>query len=204
MPYSAKCNYAKKKPTQKTDETNWNVRFAVNINNCQDRYNYAGIDDNALNGYDANDLPELTPPNDDYVTLFFPHPEWDYYKANYTKDIRNSVFNTQGVKGKDNSFGSVVYNSDGQKDGSYHFKFIVVNTGVEPGIPEIPTNYGLSANYPNPFNPRTVIKYQLPKADNVKISVYNINEGRLVGSGIYLYRIECDEYNASRKMILLK
>lgn len=282
MPYSAKCNYAKKKPTQKTDETNWNVRFAVNINNCQDRYNYAGIDDNALNGYDANDLPELTPPNDDYVTLFFPHPEWDYYKANYTKDIRNSdlsdnewdfvvetnqsgeavlswfgvedaqnslllkdmetntvidmneqseyVFNTQGVKGKDNSFGSVVYNSDGQKDGSYHFKFIVVNTGVEPGIPEIPTNYGLSANYPNPFNPRTVIKYQLPKADNVKISVYNIKgqlikrlvdekkeagyhnviwdgtdaEGRLVGSGIYLYRIECDEYNASRKMILLK
>lgn len=80
-------------------------------------------------------------------------------------------------------------------------------------------------NYPNPFNPSTVIKYQIPRNGNVKIIIYDmlgrevktlVNGFKQKGqrevqfdasglsSGVYIYRIEANEFSASRKMVLLK
>ena len=94
----------------------------------------------------------------------------------------------------------------------------------------VPQTYVLDQNYPNPFNPTTNIKYTIPKAGNVKIEVYDIT-GRLVNtlvnqnqstgsytvtwdgknsagesavSGIYLYRIQANDFVAVKKMVLLK
>jgi PKD repeat protein len=90
--------------------------------------------------------------------------------------------------------------------------------------------YALHQNYPNPFNPETVISYQLLKNCYVKLDIYNplgqrirslVNReqeaghhgvtwdgandsGEQVSSGIYFYRITTGEFNAMRKLILLR
>ena len=94
----------------------------------------------------------------------------------------------------------------------------------------LPDRFTLSQNYPNPFNPSTTINYALPTKSHVVIKVYNVlgqeirtlvdhdnsagfysvlwngkdNFGKSVTSGIYLYRIETDDFDKSMKMILLK
>jgi hypothetical protein len=93
-----------------------------------------------------------------------------------------------------------------------------------------PSTYGLSQNYPNPYNPATQIAYKLPEPGVVSLKIYNIkgelvrtlvNEykpagdhiaiwngkddaGMEVASGIYLYRIQAGKFADSKKMILMK
>ena len=95
---------------------------------------------------------------------------------------------------------------------------------------ELPDDFSLSQNYPNPFNPETRIEFALPRASHVTIDVYNIvgkrvrnlanerlsaglkavtwdgrdNNGQLVSSGIYFYRIVTGDFTESKKMVLLK
>jgi hypothetical protein len=90
---------------------------------------------------------------------------------------------------------------------------------------ELPLEYSLSQNYPNPFNPLTKIKYKLPKSSYVKMVIYDnlggtikvlVNEFQNAGSyelnldatnlssGVYYYRIQADEYSATKKLVLLK
>jgi len=97
--------------------------------------------------------------------------------------------------------------------------------GITDKYPAKIDQYILSQNYPNPFNPTTTINYSLPKAGNVKRTVYHaigskvttiINEYKQPGnysvqfnatnlaSGIYLYRLESGNYNTTKKFILLK
>jgi hypothetical protein len=88
-----------------------------------------------------------------------------------------------------------------------------------------PTKYELIQNYPNPFNPSTKIKFALPKAEQVKIEVYNIIgqkietllnksmpagyhevefNGQNLSSGVYLYWIEAGEWQDVKKMVLIR
>jgi hypothetical protein len=90
----------------------------------------------------------------------------------------------------------------------------------------IPDNYSLSQNFPNPFNPLTMINYQLPITDKVELSIYNllgqkvatlVSESQKAGyhsaqwdasvfaSGVYFYRIITDNgFSNTKKLILLK
>ena len=91
--------------------------------------------------------------------------------------------------------------------------------------PDIPISYSLEQNYPNPFNPATTIHYELPKAGNVTINVYNLlgeevatlvkgekQEGRysvtfdgsLLSSGTYLVRMHSGNYSKTIKILLIK
>ena len=89
----------------------------------------------------------------------------------------------------------------------------------------IGNNFKLEQNYPNPFNPTTTINYQIPKAGNVIIKVFDclgrevkelVNEYKAKGrysiefsassisSGVYLYQLRTSENTYVKKMILLK
>ena len=95
---------------------------------------------------------------------------------------------------------------------------------------DLPVLFGLSQNYPNPFNSTTTIGYQLPEPGNVRLVIHNplgerikivVHEreeagfysvswdgtdihGKPVSSGIYLYKIESDEFIKTMKMVLIK
>ena len=71
------------------ENTNWEVQFEVIIIDLHDISNYAGVNENASDGWDVMDAIELPPMNSDYISLYFPHDDWGPYSANYTRDVRN-------------------------------------------------------------------------------------------------------------------
>ena len=98
------------------------------------------------------------------------------------------------------------------------------NEGSMASAGEIPTEYKLE-NYPNPFNPVTVINYQLPQDGFVTLKVYDmlgkevaavVNEYKNAGyykvnfdasrltSGVYIYTINTNNFFLSKKMLLMK
>ncbi|MEG8947698.1 cohesin domain-containing protein [Rosettibacter firmus] len=99
---------------------------------------------------------------------------------------------------------------------------VVVGVEEEVGMPK---EYSLMQNYPNPFNPSTTIKFALPKDSHVKLSVYNIlgqevatlvngfmNAGYHtikfdasgLNTGMYIYKIQADNFVSMKKMMYVK
>lgn len=128
----------------------------------------------------------------------------------------------EGYWVKVNQAGRLILSSDASKNLSARIK--IVTTSEQPPPPPsdessgklIPTVYLLEPCYPNPFNPLTTIKYQLPSPSKVTLKVYNLlgqevktlkdevqpagfksvewnstnNSNVTVASGIYFYRME--------------
>ena len=95
----------------------------------------------------------------------------------------------------------------------------------------LPTSFNVAQNYPNPFNPMTTIEFSFgPKGQNVTLDIFNIigqkvttlindflppgdhtvdwnatdDNGQKVASGVYLYKLQIDTENQTKKMLLLK
>jgi hypothetical protein len=89
----------------------------------------------------------------------------------------------------------------------------------------IPKVYSLEQNYPNPFNPATTIRFSIPEAGTVNLSIYNLIgekvadilnselksgsyevsfDASALSSGVYFYTIEAGNFISTKKMILLK
>ena len=99
-----------------------------------------------------------------------------------------------------------------------------INT-IEKTTINTPSNFTLSQNFPNPFNPKTTFKYYIPKSEQTTISIYTISgqiiesqtmnlnpgsysyefDGTKYSTGIYFYKISTlSGFIAGRKMVLLK
>lgn len=98
--------------------------------------------------------------------------------------------------------------------------------GIQKNQNSIPTVYNLDQNFPNPFNPTTIIYYALPKQSLVNLKVYDVlgrevsslinNETKPAGnyditfnaqnlsSGIYYYRLTAGDFTDVKKMVLVK
>ena len=97
--------------------------------------------------------------------------------------------------------------------------------GVSDPVSSLPEEFALRGPYPNPFNPVTTFKIELPVAGWAKLEIYNISgksvatalegwcaagyhdvpfDGSGLTSGVYLFRLSADNFTASGKMVLLK
>ncbi len=104
-------------------------------------------------------------------------------------------------------------------DGSYKY-----SQTVEVSI-ETPKTFELAQNFPNPFNPSTIISYGLPKESNVLLEVYSLTGQHLrtlvsghqaagsyevsfdasnLSAGIYIYQLKSDGLVLTNKMLLVK
>jgi hypothetical protein len=113
----------------------------------------------------------------------------------------------------------------------YHVGFRVARaykenlSGISGGEAALPAGYALSQNYPNPFNPTTTIRFSLPAAGEVSLTVWNALgqcvatpvqaalqagqhtvsfDARQLPSGMYVYRLQAGTLSLSKKMIVLK
>ncbi|RMD91601.1 MAG: T9SS C-terminal target domain-containing protein [Calditrichaeota bacterium] len=107
-------------------------------------------------------------------------------------------------------------------------------SGVVTAVVSLPETFTLHQNFPNPFNPSTVIKYELPATfsdqNRVVLKIYNLlgnevrtlvdeqqapgfyeitwdgkdNLGRRVSSGVYIYQLKAGKFVATRKMLMIQ
>ena len=115
-------------------------------------------------------------------------------------------------------------------DSAFGFNRLALPAPVQ--VQTRPAVFALANNYPNPFNPATTIKYALPQAADVELTVYNVlgqpvrtlvaenqsagryvvewdatnDSGHSLSSGMYFYHLEAGggEFREVKKMLLLK
>jgi photosystem II stability/assembly factor-like uncharacterized protein len=121
--------------------------------------------------------------------------------------------------------------STGYAAGQYVYKYSPpLPVGIAENNNEIPRSFTLKQNFPNPFNPNTVIRFTLAAKSFVRLKIYDVQgretrqlinaeqnqgehavnwdgkdeSGRPAGAGIYFYSIEVGKQRQTRKMALLK
>jgi photosystem II stability/assembly factor-like uncharacterized protein len=149
----------------------------------------------------------------------------------YSDDQGNTWKSIPTGKSKEPWFYSIAVNNEdyiyaGTVDNSIlRIKFIP--TSIAEDAKKLHATYFLSQNYPNPYNPETTIKYQIPESGHVTLKVYDllgrevatlINEFKQAGtynaelnisnyslsSGVYFYRLQAGGFAETKKMILMK
>ncbi len=110
---------------------------------------------------------------------------------------------------------------------TYETNFNVGTTGVQNITSEVPVEYSLSQNFPNPFNPTTKIRFDVPSGanGNTILSIYDITgrevatlvneqlaagsyeytlDGSAFASGMYFYKMQNGNFIQTKKMLLVK
>lgn len=116
-------------------------------------------------------------------------------------------------------------NQAGTGPWSFIWNFTVTHSSILLSGSEIPKEYKMFNNYPNPFNPMTKIKFDLPKSSGVRITVFDVtgkelavivNETLQAGSyqtewdasvypsGVYFYRMQAGAFSETKRMMLIK
>jgi hypothetical protein len=156
-------------------------------------------------------------------------PLWEY---NQSYNRSDTITPGQGYWVKANQAGQLILTSSATIIVKNRIKIVLGNEMPPPppgefvsAVQEIPKEYALEQSYPNPFNPVTTIRYEIPKGSLVVLKVFDmlgqeiktlINEYQEPGykevifdastlsSGIYFYRLQAGGYTNVKKMQLIK
>ena len=123
-----------------------------------------------------------------------------------------------------------LFATDGQDTSVSSFHLNVVSLTAIENLENLPVKFALYQNYPNPFNSTTTIRFDVPRAENVKIEIFNMlgqkvrtllnnqllagkyrlrwdglnDQGLAVGSGIYFYVFRTRSFVRFKRMLLVK
>ncbi len=110
-------------------------------------------------------------------------------------------------------------------DGVWRRPLSEMITSVERLAPNVPSQFALQQNFPNPFNATTTISFTLPKACRARLSVFDllgnqvavlvdrdfapgeyqvVFEAKDLASGVYFYRLKAEDEVKTRKLVLIK
>ncbi|MHB1687259.1 MAG: T9SS type A sorting domain-containing protein [Ignavibacteriaceae bacterium] len=138
--------------------------------------------------------------------------------------IKCIVTDSKGLTGTSNILSVGVTYSNANSSSSNNAVLGKLETKQTEEIQAI-RSYALEQNFPNPFNPSTIINYQLPKDGFVSLKVFDVvgNEVKTLvngfksagsysvnfdashlASGMYFYRLQANDYISIKKMILMK
>ncbi|MFZ4619338.1 MAG: T9SS type A sorting domain-containing protein [Bacteroidota bacterium] len=144
----------------------------------------------------------------------------EWMKSGFVEGAGNSNTAKQYSYSEKTPYGRFNYRLK-QIDQNGKFKF---SPAVEVNV-AAPNVFALDQNFPNPFNPTTSISYQLPKSGLVTLTIYDmlgkeiaslVNEVKEAGtysvqfnatplsSGVYLYRLQSNEFTSVKRMLLVK
>ena len=113
---------------------------------------------------------------------------------------------------------------------SYGFIKLVLSENLSSSVEYLPYKYSINQNFPNPFNPITEIKYELPIDEFVELKIYDLmgrnvknliskyhsagaysikwdgtnNVGELVSAGMYFYTFKTNNFSQTKKMMFIK
>lgn len=142
------------------------------------------------------------------------------------------VINRYGGSG----FAASIVDVGNNKSGTMLFDIRPMLPGEQPTavkeqvVVQVPSQYALEDNFPNPFNTSTLIRFSLPRASNTRLTVYDLlgrevrtlghgvlsagyhqmtwdgldQHGQPVASGVYVYRLEADGFSEAKRMTLLR
>ena len=172
---------------------------------------------------------------------------WNVYRAtenDFNLAEKINVIQIPG-NGTTNEISEYTYPDNSvQEDGTYYYWIesvensgntelynpisITINKSDDNQTPGIP-NVTYLKNYPNPFNPTTIIEFIAPEGKNAKLSIYNLKGQEIItlfegisqghnyitwdgkdkyrnqqGSGIYLYKLVTENNTITKKMVLMK
>jgi len=161
------------------------------------------------------------------------------YKFSVVEDAESQNSSCVKLVDEDSDYDGLYYSTSDPELGNVvaHIPFDVMKARIMPGTGvevveanALPTSYRLGDSYPNPFNPRVFIDFELPESGEVVIEVYN-SQGQLVrtlvdeklsagsyrvdwdgrdergarvSSGMYVYKMRSGTFSDSKKMTLMK
>ncbi len=145
-------------------------------------------------------------------------------KVEVISGAAENIKNTDGFN-KRNNYSTDDFQLFLGTNGGGIYKGTVTPTGIEDKKNVIPDKYYLAQNYPNPFNPTTTIQFALPKGAFTSLEIFNVLgekvstlvsenlsagsykydwNASLLPSGVYFYRLSTENFNQTKKLILMK
>ena len=193
--------------------------------------------DNVSNGEDDENCPDCV--KNTFQLQLYDQDFWEnsvnqgdivfVYKETHDID-ENGNFSTIGIESPDQNFGSQIVFNDGDSEitpnlnDGYAIRLTADNNPLDINE-NTDKEFSILKTYPNPFNPNLNIEYQLDKASNVSIAIYDLNGGLVekvldvyqtagnhklnwdaqsLASGMYIIKLNTGSISYSSNVILLK